>query len=354
MAKQNMSLPELVAELESQKVAKRDFVVPTSGVKMEVLTKDLPNTDDAVEQANRILRIPMIVVPNVSGGSFEPNEVFHQHMAEKLGIPPKYYRRMQAEAPELLSKNVNEWLEREKRGKSLIRTFEYESMGMRIARGMLSDRYGIMDNYDILFAALTAIKESGVEVEIKECNITDKRLYVHIVAPNVEVQSEEALKSYLRDKSVSVGHGIISGLVITNSEVGFGSYEIRPRAFIKVCSNGLIVKDDRFRKVHLGGKMNEGQINWSERTQQKNLDLIMSQTGDAIKQFLSEDYLSGIVRKLEDASKVELENPVDALQNAVKEVAKQVSLSEENKKNIMSFFVKDGDTNSRSAKHGCR
>jgi hypothetical protein len=107
MAKQNMSLPELVAELESQKVAKRDFVVPTSGVKMEVLTKDLPNTDDAVEQANRILRIPMIVVPNVSGGSFEPNEVFHQHMAEKLGIPPKYYRRMQRSVANPLSGHSN-------------------------------------------------------------------------------------------------------------------------------------------------------------------------------------------------------------------------------------------------------
>jgi hypothetical protein len=216
---------------------------------------------------------------------------------------------------------------------------------------MLSDRYGIMDNYDILFAALTAIKESGVEIEIKECNITDKRLYVHIVAPNVEVQSEEALKNYLRDGAVEVGYGIISGLVITNSEVGFGSYEIRPRALVKRCMNGMVVKDDSFRKVHLGGKMQEGIINWSERTQQKNLDLIMSQTGDAIKQFLSEDYLSGIVQKIESASKVELEKPVDALQNAVKEIGKSVSLSEENRNNIMSYFVKDGDTSALGIAH---
>jgi hypothetical protein len=74
MAKQNMTLEELVAELNTQKLAKRDFVVPTSRVQMEVLTKEpAPETDAAIAEVNRILRIPMIVVPDVAGGSFEPN-----------------------------------------------------------------------------------------------------------------------------------------------------------------------------------------------------------------------------------------------------------------------------------------
>lgn len=325
--KLNMTLPELVQELEKQKNHKADYVLRTNLVRMEN---------------------GLIVVPESQGGTYEPNEVMHQHLAEKLGIPANYYRRMQSEAPQLLEKNINEWLARSEANKSsLIRTFEFAEN--KIARGMMSDRYGIIDNYDVLFAALSAIKESGVGVEIKECNITDKRLYINIVAPNIEVESVEALRGYLRDSSV--GNGIITGLTIVNSEVGFGSYEIRPRAVIKKCMNGMIIKDDSFRKVHLGGKMDQGQINWSKATHNKNLELIMSQTGDAIRQFLSEDYLNGIVRKIEQASRVELDQPLDALQNAVKLVAKSVSLSEDNKNNILNFFMKDGDTSGAGIFH---
>lgn len=325
--KLNMTLPELVQELENQKNHKADYVVPSSIVRMEN---------------------GLIVFPNSNGGSYEPNEVMHQHLAEKLGIPANYYRRMQAEAPELLEKNINAWFEKSARDKqSLIRTFEFSDN--RIARGMLSDRYGIIDNYDVLFAALSAITESGVKVDIRESNVTDKRLYINIVAPNIEVQSETALRGYLRDSAV--GNGIITGLSITNSEVGFGSYEIRPRAFVKKCSNGLIIKDDSFRRVHLGGKMDQGQIKWSKDTQNKNLELIKSQTADAVKQFLSEDYLSGVVRKIEYAAGVRLDNPIDALQNAVKLVAKSVTLTEENKNNILNYFVQDGDVSGAGVMH---
>jgi hypothetical protein len=208
---------------------------------------------------------------------------------------------------------------------------------------MLSDRYGLIDNYDVLFAALEAIRQSGVEVKVQEATVTDRRLYVHITAPNVEIQSDEALKNYLRQKQFEVGSGIVAGLVITNSEVGFGQYAVMPRVFIKVCQNGLIVKDDAFRKVHLGGRLDAGQINWSEKTQNKNLELIKSQTGDAIQHFLSKGYLSGIVQKLERASQQKLDNPLDTMQNVIKEVSKNVSLTEENKKNILNYFVQDGD-----------
>jgi hypothetical protein len=341
MAKQDMTLTELVAELELEKAAKADYVVSTGTMRMDAkgrLSDDQPTT---------ITHKPVIILPGSKGGEYYPNEVFHQHMATNLSIPANYYRRMQLEAPELLAKNVNEWLARESIKKSLVRTFQFEDRN--IARGMLSDRYGMMDNYDIFFAVLKAIRESGVQVEVKECNITDKRLYVNIVAPGIEVESVDALKGYLRDSQV--GHGIVTGLSITNSEVGFGSFQIRPRAVIKKCMNGLIVKDDSFRKVHLGAKLDAGQINWSKNTQQKNLELIMSQTGDAIRQFLSEDYLKGIVQKLEDAAKVKLDQPVDALHNAVKEMAKSVTITEENKKDLLNYFVTDGDVSAAGIFH---
>jgi hypothetical protein len=314
-----MNLTELVQKLETQQVDKRDYVIPTQIIRMEG---------------------GMIVAPDTKGGLYTPNEVMHQHLALKLGIPANYYRKMQDLAPELLEKNVNEWLAKSAEDKgSLLRTFE--TPNGNIARGLLSDRYGMIDNYDVLFAALSAIRESGVDVEVREADVTDRRLYINIVAPNIEVEALDALRHYLRDSQV--GYGIMTGLSITNSEVGFGSYEIRPRVVVKRCMNGLIVKEDAFRKVHLGAKMDSGQINWSEKTKAKNLELIMSQTGDAIRQFLSEGYLSGIVQKLTDASNQRLEQPVDTLHNVVREVAKTVTMSEDNKRNILDHFLRSGD-----------
>lgn len=334
--KKDMNLNELVEELQLEKEVMHDYVVPTKLVQMGTQSVVAPDSGEP----SKIARVPIIIVPDTQGGRYEPNEVFHQHLSQKLNIPAPYYRRMLQEAPELLAKNVNEWLGKEGKNASLVRTFEYADR--KIARGMLSDRYNRMDNYDILFTALKAIAESGAKVEVREANVTDKRLYINIVAPGIEVESVDALRGYLRDSNV--GDGIITGLTITNSEVGFGSFEIRPRVVVKKCMNGMIIKDDSFRKIHLGGKLSSGEIQWSERTQQKNLALIMSQTTDAIKQFLSEDYLNGVVRKLEDAARVKFSQPVDALQNAVREIGKSVNLSEENKKNILNYFVSDGDT----------
>lgn len=327
MSTENLTLQELVNTLEQQNQAKRDFVLPSSIIKMEG---------------------GMIVIPKENGGEFVPNEVMHQHLAQKLGIPANYYRRMQELAPDLLEANVNKWLAKNEDKNVLVRTFQHEYTG-NIARGMLSDRYGMIDNYDILFAALQAIKESGVKVDVKQTSVTDKRLYINIIAPEIEIQAEEALRGYLRDSQV--GYGIVTGLSITNSEVGFGSYEIRPRALIKRCMNGMIIKDDAFRKVHLGGQMKEGSVSWSEKTVNKNLELIISQTGDAIKQFLSEDYLSGIVQKLTYASRQKLDQPLDAMQNAIVEVAKSVTITDENKKNLLNYFVQDGDTSASGIVH---
>lgn len=325
MVQKDMDLQTLVTELTTREQAKHDYVLPSEKVIMsdDLTLSVLDNTLDGIE--------------------FVANEVMHQHFAQKLGIPANYYRRLMAEYPDLLATNVNRLMKADGEKPVLLRTFQHEATG-NIARGLLSDRYAIVDNYDVLFAALAAIKASNIRVEVKECNITDRRMYVHIIAPEIEVQSEVALRGYLSDKSVHTGFGIITGLCLTNSEVGYGSYNLFGRIFEKVCMNGAVIKDDAFRKVHLGGKMDQGNVTFSSETKKRNMDLIMSQTGDVIKQFLSEGWLSGVVQKIERARGIELDRPVDTMNNVIREVAKEVTLSEENRTNILNFFVKDGDT----------
>lgn len=269
--------------------------------------------------------------------NYKPTSLCHGQIAAKLGIPVKYYDRMMSEHPELLEANINMWLAKDAQAKYLLRTFGNNGSG--VARALLSDRFHILDNYDVLFSALGAIKKMGVNVKITQATVTDKRMYLHVVCPEIEMQAEAFLKNYLKNNDAA-GNGIVSGLVITNSEVGLGTFEIRPRAVIVKCNNGLIAKDESYKRVHLGTKMDEGSVKWSERTKQKNYELVMSQTEDAVGTFLSSDYLGKMVTKIADAHKVQLEHPIDTIQH----VCHELSIGEAHKSEILKYFVEDGDS----------
>lgn len=319
-------LEELVATLDAQNLTKADYVLPTSKLRM---------TEAGILVAEGTKRI-----------QYEPNEVWHDGAAFMLNIPGGYYKRMQKDCPELMAASVNKWLDLRKTGAGvMMRTFESEDRA--IARAMLSDRYNILDNYDVLFAALDAIRATGLNIQITEATVTDKRLYLCVTAPEIEVDAREVLKNYLKEKDAEVGNGIISGFIISNSEVGQGSFEIRPRAVVLKCKNGMISTDDRFRRVHLGGQLGEGQILWSEQTKQKNFELVISQTKDAINTFLSKDYLTGMIEKLHLASTQTLERPVDTVQN----VCKELMVTEERRNSILKHFMSGGDHNASGVLH---
>ncbi len=312
----------LITTLELQKVQKRDFIVPASQLRYTpegrmIIEAKQGSTD---QRGNWL------------------NDICHSQVADKLGIPVAYYKKMMASHPDLLAQNVNGWLQKST-SKYLMRTFEIDPEQPGTARAFLSDRYQILDNYDVLLAALEAIKKMGVQVQITKAQVSESRMYLHITCPELEVNAEAFLKGYMKEEGAAAGNGIITGFVLTNSEVGLGTFEIRPRATILKCTNGLIGTDDRFRRVHLGGKLEEGEVEWSERTKQKNYELIISQTQDAVKTFLSKDYLNGMIRKLAEAHQIKLENPMDTVHN----VCRELSITEEHKKDILSFFLSDGD-----------
>lgn len=270
---------------------------------------------------------------------YAPTELCHAQIAEKLGIPKGYYDRMMKDYPELLSYNINMWLAKDERIKYLLRTFNVGTENMNIARALLSDRFKILDNWDVLHTALKAIKEMGVKVEITKACVTEKKMYLHVICPEVEQQADAFLREYLKTNDAA-GNGIISGFVISNSEVGLGSFEIRPRAVIVKCNNGLVGTDERFKRVHLGAKMDEG-IQWSNETKNKNIELVMSQVKDAVRTFLSKDYLGKMIDKVAEANNIKLEHPIDTVQN----VCHELGISEEDKRDVLRYFISDGDLN---------
>ena len=340
----NLSLQEIVQQLQAQNLKKKDFVVPSRFIKMVGSNLEVIN-EEKLDSFNSLLADTGISINEneVSKMQLQVLDCCHSQIGSKLEIPKKYYDRMLAEKyHHLLDYNVSTWFSEKENTNYFLRTFIDIENRNGIARAILSDRYNVLDNYDVMLATLDAIRESGINVQIESGDITDTKFYMRFVCPDVEVEAPDLLKNYRVPDGTTGSNGIISGFVISNSETGNGKFSISPRAIVLACRNGMIFKNDAFQKTHLGSKMEEySTIDWSEETRQKNYDLVISQVKDAIKHFASQEFLGAKIHELLEKGNKELVYPIEAMKN----VTKSLAISDEKESSILNYFVKSGDTN---------
>ncbi|MCW3129240.1 MAG: DUF932 domain-containing protein, partial [Methanophagales archaeon] len=224
-----LELKELAEELERQKKNSKDAVLST-----RVLYTYADPIEGELKLASAI-------------GAYPLTEWAHTQLAEKTGIPVKYYQRMKEEKHlELLAENVNTWLSRDD-SDVLVRVLDGN------VRAILSNRYRVMDNYDLLFAALDEFKQHGVEVH--RCDLSDLHLYIKVVKP-YEIQE------------IAKDDKVVPGLVLTNSEVGAGALKVEPFMLRLICDNGLI-GENVLRRIHLGRRREKADDIWSDTTWRK-------------------------------------------------------------------------------------
>ena len=211
----------------------------------------------------------------------------------------------------------------------------------------MSDSYGFRDNLDTVMALLKGMQAAGLDsTNIRGADLSDDRLYLRVQAPEIAITAESFLKDY-RSPFAGTGHGgeaaenpyvVYAGLLVKNSETGGGALSITPELRIKVCDNGLQITADAMRKVHLGGRLDEGHVQWSEETRQKQDDLITAQVKDAVKSYLSVDYVEKAVAKLEEKAGTPLTKPADVIQV----VAKELRFSEAEADGLLDHFIRGG------------
>jgi hypothetical protein len=346
--RETLTLTKLAEELTAQRLRKRDLVVPSSSLTMregKILVagggEQIPGLDELLKAAG------------VSGSktednalAVEPNLVCHEHVSEKLQIPWKYYKRMLETGIPLLDWNVDFWLRKMDNTNFLLRTFMPTSgSGPNIGRALLSDRFGVFDHLDMLITALDAIKETGVRVEVQSAQLSDRRMYVSLAAPDIVTAARDLVKSY-RPPAKSHGwvnfekQGIAAGIILTNSETGCGRYVIAPRIIQTACNNGAIMMSDAIARTHIGKRMEEGVIEWSQDTRRKEVELIKAQTKDAVQTFLTGDYLERIVDALSVDGTKKLDKPADCVKN----VCLELGLGEEKSQSVLDYFIQGGNT----------
>lgn len=307
-----MDLRQLVDELERQKKNRYDIIVPTESLKVvydvgyNKILMSVPQPDDSFKMHS--------ITQNANN-----------QIAEKTGIPQKYYDKMlQEQKYQLFCDNVNTWLP--SKDKRMIRVLDNE------VRALLSDRYRPIDNYDIVFLLLEKFKElqeQGFRVEIKQNNLTEQHLYIKAIS--YDLSGKVKHKDKLTD--------VYGGIVISNSEVGVGSFNVNPFMFVPICTNGLI-SENSFRKIHLGKERGCGLLNWSDETLNLQDLELWSSIKDLVNNTFNLDVFQKWIDQINGVSSIEIDKPIIAVENTIK----KFDLPKTLKDDLINQFTKEGNT----------
>lgn len=343
----NATLEELADMLKHQNTRKLDVIAPATAMRAEQGSIVLQGTEAEVTDDG--------VTP--TEGTYRPTDVFEEQASHKLGVPVAYLRKLRTSRPSLWDANINGWLH----GSSvdhipadarsfLVRTFRGDDGGPGIARALLSDRYGIADNLDVLVAALGGVRRAGVNVDVDGCDLSDRRMYVRVVAPQVAELAPELLQGYRSPFTGQTGAEnptVFAGFVITNSETGGGAFQLIPRLVVQVCNNGMTMSSDAVRGIHLGSRMQDGVVRWSRETERRTLDLVTSRTRDAVATFLATDYVRGKLQELTDKAA----RPVEDASQTVEVVSKRLQFNREQQETVLDYFIKGGQLTAGGLMH---
>ena len=313
--KPGRTLTELAMELDRQNSAKKDFLLDTRSLIM-----------DADETGAMLTMVNEKTGQNTILGI---NDVAHSQIATALGIPTRYYEKMQQQNPALLAENVNAWFNNEPKV-HMVRTMTTEDTGVRYARAFLSDRYRRIDNYDLANQVLPMLQDMNVKFESNE--VTDQRMYIKVVNERIT-------------KEVKPGDYVQSGLIITNSEVGMGTVTIQPLLYRLVCTNGMVVNaaHNRTKRRHIGKRnfANDDFVMYADDTLLADDRALLLKIRDTIHAALDEVHFTNLIDQMRSAAEVPI--TTTHIPEMVQLAAPEFGFTKHESEGILDHLIRGGD-----------
>lgn len=345
----NASIGDLFAELKEQQDRKVDLIVPSRDLWSHNGLAVVANAGESKIDDNGVSRGPLYL---------HPSNVYDEGLVEKLSTKGRPVGRAfirglrETGRTDVLDHVVNGLLHGNKElkipsddRKFFLRTFAPgKTGGSGYARALLSNSYRPIDNWDVLNSVIKGMTASGLDSHVvKQADLTDRRMYLKIVVPEISALAPTFLQNYVAPYSKKSGADIPivhAGFVIKNGETGGSAFTITPELTFEVCDNGMTVTEDMLRRTHLGSKVeDEGVVKISEKTRRLNLDFVESYTADAITSFLDKDYMERVLRRLTEQAGGEVKHP----QAVVETITKRAAFSDEDAEGIMNAFIDGHD-----------
>lgn len=310
--KQGKDIHQLATELHYIKENAKDLIVPTQKMKViefnNVMTLELANND-----------------------SFSIMPVAHQQIATYSDIPKGYYDKLLSENPYILGACINHGFQmainlalaakRPKHDSRLVRTVNGKM------RAFLSDRYRVLDSYDLFITVAPILIEHGFKVLSSE--LTEKRMYIKAVTDKIQGE-------------VMKGHAVQYGIIVSSSDVGFGSIKVEPLMYELVCQNGMIMERS-LKKFHIGKSQMEDQITelLSDETKQASDKAFWLTVRDTLLGTMRQDIFEESLNTLRVAANQPLILPIPEI---VEKSMKAVNIAgEQVKTEIMNYLLNGAD-----------
>jgi hypothetical protein len=333
------SLTDLVAELERQKTSKFDFVADTRGLAIRECEGGLcliPKEDRMTEW------VPSSGLPIREAALLQIGE------KSTPSVPGRFLKELTAQRPRRAGELLNGLFE-DAPARRFIRCLDGQ------VRAYLSDRYRVLDHYDLAFSALDAVRQAGGEVI--EASLSESHMRIKFTsrqiweAIDVKRQGERSNwysgglgnPDYLgrvRARSggeLPGGPGTVHPLVtVSNSETGQGGFSVRIGLLQAICFN-LATVEEVVGVVHLGERLSVGVF--TEETVTAESRAITLKARDTIKGAFNPEVFKRMVEIARGAQAQEIRTP----QSAVENVARAASLSDKAKEAILSYFLRDYD-----------
>jgi hypothetical protein len=299
-----ITLPAFAAKLKAQRAQKQDFIVDTAVAAMEIDADSGPriffDSEEAGPQSLPILPIA------------------HGQIGDRIKLPAAYYKRMLAEAPQLLATNVNHWFKSNPE-KRMIRGLDGS------ARAFLSNRYNRIENQEIAEVALPILSEIP-DIKIIACEITERRMYIEAVAPRTQGE-------------VVKGDVVQAGVVISNSEIGLGAASVAALDYRLWCLNGAIASE-KFRAYHVGKHIEDDAALWADDTRQADDRAVLLKIRDMVASAVNEISFGRRLDKMRTLAGLKTTgNPGEA----VKLLAQKVGATEDESSGILTALIEGGD-----------
>jgi hypothetical protein len=386
----NADWQDVLKVLQDQRARAHDIIVP--GERIRYAGGNLVVTGDSLDEETM----------EPTDGTYRPMQIMDEGMAARLDLPSAFMRKLREQGRlDMLDGLVNGRLAGWADGPTDEVTLDGETIRARrypadprkhllrllrgsdgepgIGRGWLSARYRFVDSVDVMLAILQGMREAGIEAIPTTCDLSERRWYMRVEAPEFAAFAPNLLRGYRSqfgeggrqragadalgvqmassqsglweeglDRATGalgigrddpqVGDIVWAGMVATNSDNGGGARILAPQVRVLACRNGQTITKRADKVIHLGGEQSEGLVEWSAETMRTELDLIRRQTVDATKQFLSQGWLDEQVADIEALAGARVSDP----DLTIKEVAKAAGFSQGQADDILAFYREGG------------
>jgi hypothetical protein len=219
-------------------------------------------------------------------------------------------------------------------------------------RAFLSDRYRLLDHYDVAMAALRAVRDN--EGVVLQGQLSERSMRIKFTTPEVHGLIEDARLRDVRgffqfgqagtqesrdiaglERLRPVGpNAVYPTVTIVNSETGHGAFRVQYGILLAYCLN-TAVHDEIKSEVHLGGVLPVGVLR--AETIELKARAINAEAVDAIAAAFNKDRFAEVVGRLNESASTVVPDAV----KAVDHVMKLAPVQEGEREALLAYFARD-------------